>query len=368
MMYNWEQKDWLQFRYNENEYTEIALRFTALAGESQGFIQSLSGNEQSETILNVLVKEAIKSSAIEGEILSRQDLVSSIRKNLGYPSPSFHIKDKRAEGIAMLMVKSRENIDDDLTEAQLFDWHNLLMMGNKLINSGQYRCHIEPMQVVSGSIGKEVVHFEAPLSVRVPNEMKKFYEWFNETKPGGKRPIANLLIRSAIAHLYFETIHPFEDGNGRIGRIIAEKSLAQGLNRPILMSISTAIDRNKNAYYTALKKAQRSNDVTDWVHYFSETILDAQQDFITTIDFLVKKTAFFDRNKSQLNEAQSKVLYKMLEDGETVFVGGMNARKYQSISRVSKATATRHLQDLVEKGLLIPHQSGRSTNYQVKLS
>jgi len=108
--------------------------------------------------------------------------------------------------------------------------------------------------------------------------------------------------------------------------------------------------------------------VTDWVQYFSETILDAQQDFITTIDFLIKKTAFFDRNKTQLNEAQSKVLYKMLEDGETVFVGGMNARKYQSISKVSKATATRHLQDLVEKGLLISHQSGRSTNYQVKLS
>jgi Fic family protein len=160
-------------------------------------------------------------------------------------------------------------------------------------------------------------------------------------------------------------IHPFEDGNGRIGRIVAEKALAQGLKRPILMSLSTALEANKKEYYEALKQAQRSNDLTGWIGYFSKTILKAQQDFIYTISFIIKKTAFFDKYQSQLNETQRKVINKMLADKE--FVGGMNARKYQSIAQVSKATATRHLQDLVEKGILRSHQGGRSTNYQVNL-
>jgi Fic family protein len=299
--------------------------------------------------------------------LSRVDLVSSIRKNLGYTTPAYRIKDKRAEGIATLLVKTRANFDNDLTEMQLFDWHKLLMLGNNAINTGQYRSHSEPMQVVSGAIGKEIIHFEAPPSTQVPGEMQVFFEWFNDTKPGGKLPIPNLLIRAAIAHLYFETIHPFEDGNGRIGRIIAEKTLSQGLKRPILMSLSTAIEANKKSYYDALKQAQRTNNLTDWIQYFSKTILKAQQDFITTIDFLVKKTTFFGKYQSTLNEAQTKVISRMLEDGENVFIGGMNAKKYQAISSVSKATATRHLQDLVEKGILISDKGGRSTNYQVNM-
>jgi Fic family protein len=367
-MYNWEQNDWRQFQYNENEFTAIALSFTALAGESKGYMQGLSGNEQAESVVDLLVKEAIKTSAIEGEFLSRIDLVSSIRKNLGYSTPGYRIKDKRAEGIAVLLVKAREDFDRDLTQEQLFDWHTLLMLGNNTIQVGQYRSHAEPMQVVSGSVGKEIVHFEAPPSAQVLLEMQLFFSWFNETKPDGRRAIPNLLIRAAIAHVYFETIHPFEDGNGRIGRIIAEKALAQGLRRPILMSLSTAIEADKKAYYTALKQAQRTNDLTHWIHYFSETIVKAQQDFIETISFIIKKTAFFDRHQAQFNEAQQKVINRMLEEGEEAFEGGMNARKYQSITQVSKATATRHLQDLVEKGILVSHKGGRSTNYQVNLN
>jgi Fic family protein len=366
-MYNWEQKDWRQFRFNENEFTAIALLFMALAGESQGYIQSLSGDEQAESVIDLLVKEAIKTSAIEGEFLSRIDLVSSIRKNLGYTTPSYRIKDKRAEGIATLLVKARESFAIDLTETELFEWHRLLMFGNSTINVGQYRSHAEPMQVVSGTIGKEIIHFEAPPSAQVPAEMEMFIEWFNDTKPNGKQPIANLLIRASIAHLYFETIHPFEDGNGRIGRIIAEKALAQSLERPILMSLSTAIEADKKAYYEALKQAQRTNDLSEWIHYFSATILKAQKDFKRTINFMLKKATFFDKYQSQLNEAQSKVINRMLEDGKAEFIGGMNARKYQSIAQVSKATATRHLQDLVEKGILVSHKGGRSTNYQVNL-
>ena len=365
-MYNWQQKDWRQFQFNENEFTAPALSFMASAGESQGYVQSLSGNNEAESIITLLVKEAIKTSAIEGEFLSREDLISSIRKNLGYSTPT-RIKDKRAEGIATLLVKAREDFESDLTETQLFEWHNLLMLGNNTITVGEYRSHTEPMQVISGAIGKEIIHFEAPPAAQVPAEMEIFFEWFNETKPGRPKSIPNLLIRAAIAHLYFETIHPFEDGNGRIGRIIAEKTLAQGLKRPILMSLSTAIEADKKSYYGALKQAQRTNDLTEWIHYFSETILKAQQDFISTINFTLKKTSFFDKHKLQLNTAQLKVINRMLENGEEEFMGGMNAKKYQSITQVSKATATRHLQDLVAKTILVSEKGGRSTSYQVNL-
>ncbi len=363
-MYNWQLKDWRQFKFNESEFTTPALSFVALAGESQGSIQSLTTNDQTESIITLLVKEAIKTSAIEGEFLSREDLVSSIRKNLGYPNLN-RVKDKRAAGIATLLVKAREDFESDLTEAQLLEWHNLLMAGNNTINAGVYRTHAEPMRVISGAVGKEVIHFEAPPSTQVPKEMEAFVEWFNETKPGGIKSIPNLLIRSAIAHVYFETIHPFEDGNGRIGRVIAEKALAQGLKKPILMSLSTAIEADKKSYYAALKQAQRTNDLTAWTRYFSETVLKAQQEFINTISFTLKKANFFHRHQAQLNAAQRKVINKMLEEG-VEFMGGMNAKKYQSITQVSKATATRHLQDLVEKRILIPEEKGgRSTTYQV---
>lgn len=367
MLYNWQQEDWRQFRFNEADFTQMALDFMANAGQSFGFQSGLSSDQQRESLITILVKEAIKTSAIEGEMISREDLISSIRHNLGHETPSRRIRDKRSEGIANLLFKSRENFDADLTEAELFEWHKQLMLGNFRIEVGAYRHHDEPMQVISGAVGKEIVHFEAPPSAQVPAEMQFFIEWFNATKPGGKRPIHNLLVRAAIAHVYFESIHPFEDGNGRIGRVIAEKVLSQGLKKPILMSLSSAIEANKKDYYNALKLASRTNDLTEWIQYFSKTILEAQADFAKTIDFSIKKAAFFDKNKAQLTEAQLKVVSRMLEEGEGGFEGGMNARKYQAIAQVSKPTATRHLQDLVEKGVLIATGGGRSTNYQVNL-
>jgi Fic family protein len=367
MIYNWQQKDWLKFHYDETTFTEKAFSFMALAGQSIGYFNSLSNQNQAESIIDLLVIEAIKTSSIEGEHISRVDLVSSIRKNLGYTTPSFQIKDKRSEGIAKLLVKVRADFENKLTEEMLFEWHEMLMLGNKYINIGKYRSHTEPMQVISGAIGKEEIHFEAPPSKQVGKEMKTFISWFNETKSTGKKPVNNVLIRAAIAHLYFETIHPFEDGNGRLGRVIAEKVLAQGLNTPILMSLSSIIEADKKLYYESLKKAQRTNDITDWIHYFSDVIFKAQEQFVQTIQFTIKKTRFFDKYKIEINEAQNKVLYRMLEDGEGKFVGGMNATKYQSISNVSKATATRHMQDLVEKGIFVSENEGRSTQYKVRL-
>jgi Fic family protein len=365
MTYNWQQKDWLKFHFDEDTFTEKAFSFMALAGQSIGYLNSLSNQNQAESIINLLVNEAIKTSSIEGEFISRVDLVSSIRKNLGYTTASFPIKDKRSEGIAKLLVKVREDFENDLTEEMLFEWYEMLMLGNNYIAVGKYRSHTEPMQVISGAIGKEEIHFEAPPSKQVGKEMNTFINWFNETKSTGKRPIKNVLIRTAIAHLYFETIHPFEDGNGRIGRVIAEKVLAQGLQKPILMSLSSIIESDKKLYYESLKKAQRTNNVTEWIHYFSDVIFKAQEQFVETIQFTIKKTKFFDRYKAEINEAQNKVLYRMLQDGEDKFIGGMNATKYQSIGTVSKATATRHLQDLVGKGILVSENEGRSTQYQI---
>jgi Fic family protein len=365
-MYNWQQTDWRHFRYEAEKYTSYLLEFIELVGESVGYQNSLSEAGQAETIVTLLVKEALKTSAIEGEMISRADVISSIRKNLGYPTPTLNIKDKRSEGIALLLVQCRATYQEDLSEKMLFQWHQWLMRGNYSVNVGVWRTHLEPMQVISGTVGKEKIHFEAPPSSKVPAEMELFIRWFNDSKPDGPKPILNPLIRAAIAHLYFETIHPFEDGNGRIGRIIAEKALAQNLKRPILMSLSTAIEANKLQYYQALQQAQRSNDLNLWITYFSQTIVAAQRNFIKTISFLLKKAAFFDSHRARLSTSQLKVLGRMLEeDGE--FVGGMNAKKYGSIAQVSKATATRHLQDLVDKNILIVHGNARNTNYQVNL-
>ena len=210
-------------------------------------------------------------------------------------------------------------------------------------------------------MSREIVHFHAPPSNTVPSEMNGFITWFNESRNMIHKPI----MRSAIAHLYFESIHPFEDGNGRIGRAIAEKALSQSIDRPFLFSLSKSIESNKNDYYTALKAAQRSNEITDWINYFVKTVLDAQIDAENEIEFTLKKAKFFDQHKRDLNERQQKVVRRMLEEGYQGFEGGMNARKYVSIASTSKATATRDLQDLVQKGIFTPIGGGRSTRYKL---
>jgi Fic family protein len=245
----------------------------------------------------------------------------------------------------------------------------MILREGKSVKVGAWRDHEEPMQVISGAIGKQKIHFEAPPSNRVPAEMKKFIEWFNDTGPGGANEIKKAPVRSAIAHLYFESIHPFEDGNGRIGRAIAEKALSQGIGRPVLMSLSQTIEANKNNYYNALEKAQRSNEITHWINYFVKTIVDAQSEAEEQIDFTLKKAKFFDRFKDKLSDRQLKVIRRMLDEGPKGFEGGMSASKYGSIAKVSKATATRDLQELLEIGafILFGPGGGRSTKYQVNL-
>lgn len=363
MKYNWQQKDWPNFQYKTKAIEDILYDFAQRTGRISGVLEGFSESEQSEAIINLMVSEAIKTSEIEGEFLNRIDVMSSIRRNLGL-NPELPVsKDKRVEGVTELMLAIRKHFTEPLTEKMLLDWHSMLLKASRGIQIGKWRSHEEPMQIVSGAIGREIVHFEAPPSNAIPCEMEGFIRWFNESRKSITKPI----IRSAIAHLYFETIHPFEDGNGRIGRAIAEKALSQSIGRPVLFSLSKSIESNKNKYYDALKAAQRSNEITDWISYFVQTVLDAQIDAEQEIEFTLKKTKFFDQHKNELNERQQKVVRRMLEEGHQGFEGGMNARKYVSIASTSKATATRDLQDLVEKAVFKPIGGGRSTRYELKI-
>lgn len=366
MKYNWQHPDWAKFIFDDSVLDSLCVNFALETGELKGLVDSLSTEIQQETILQFMISEAIKTSEIEGEFFSRQDVMSSIKKNLGIGVAFGQIRDKNAQGIGKLMVEVRNFYAEKLAESTLKQWHAILMEYSKRVIPGEYRTGNEPMQIVSGAFGKEIIHFEAPPSKQVSFEMKKFIEWYNdfEVKP---TDIKNILIKTSISHLYFESIHPFEDGNGRIGRAIAEKCLSESLNRPVLMSISSTIDQNKKRYYESLKQAQRTLEITDWIFYFSSLVLESQKNAKQTVLFTLNKTKFMDKFKSEMNERQSKAVLKMFENGVSGFEGGMTAIKYVSITKTSRATATRDLQDLTEKNILTPRGEGRSRSYDLNL-
>ena len=365
MHYNWQQKDWPNFRYDTKIVEPLLFRYAEKAGRVSGLLDGLPNASKNEAVISLMVSEAIKTSEIEGEYLSRQDVMSSVRNNLGFGSQ--RVRDLKAQGIGELMVSVRKTFAEKLTQKTIFSWHELLMKGSYGIEIGQWRTHEEPMQIVSGALGKEKIHFEAPPSRIVPTEMARFVDWFNDTETGGSLEIKMPIIRSAIAHLYFESIHPFEDGNGRIGRAISEKALSQYLEAPVVLSLSQTIEADKKDYYNALQKAQHSNEITEWLIYFTNVTLKAQIQAEALIVFTLAKARFFDRQAENLNERQNKVIKRMLEEGPKGFEGGMSAKKYMAIARVSKATATRDLQDLVNKKTLLPYGSGRSVKYELNL-
>ncbi len=366
MLYNWQQPDWPHFRYDLTGIEETLFTLAEKTGRASGLLKGLTADAQLEATIEMMVVEAIKTSAIEGELLSRKDVLSSMRKNLGLETG--HLSgDKRAQSTAALMLAVRNSFAAPLSDETLFEWHRLIMTGHRHVAAGQWRTHTEPMQVVSGAVGHEQVHFEAPPSSHIPSEMAQFIQWFNETAPDGSKEIRKAAVRSALAHLYFESIHPFEDGNGRMGRALSEKVLSQGLGRPALLSLSQAIEAKRNDYYDALKEGQQSNDITSWITWFVNIVLEAQAQAEELIDFTLRKTRLFDRVRDQLNDRQMQILRRMLEEGPDGFEGGMSAKKYMAITGASKATATRDLQELVEKGVFAPTGGGRSTRYQISL-
>lgn len=367
MKYNWQQKDWPHFTYSTEEVEAQLFEFSERAGKINALLESLPEEIRVETVIELLVAEAIKTSEIEGEYLSRKDVMSSIKKNLGLISDHQETSDKRAEGIAELMTDAQKSFNEPLSKETLLNWHRMLMKGNSSLEAEKWRTHEEPMQVISGAMGREIIHYEAPPSKRVPEEMKQFISWFNLTGQNAEIEIKKPIIRAAIAHLYFESIHPFEDGNGRIGRAIAEKALSQTVKRPILLSLSDAMERRKKNYYNALMVAQRSNEITPWINYFVDTTLQAQISAEKIIEFSLYKARFFDRYKNDLNDRQIKVIRRILKEGPGGFEGGLNVRKYIGITKTSKATATRDLQGLLQKGIIVKNGSGKNTSYSLKL-
>ncbi|WP_129714791.1 Fic family protein [Pedobacter sp. SYP-B3415] len=367
MMYHWQLPGWPDFVYEVEEIQPLILAFAQEMGEVRGVVQGLSDHLKQETLLQLMLAEALKTSAIEGEYISREDVMSSIKNNLGLNETLIHVKDRRADSVAQLMLEVRKSFDQPLNLNMLRAWHKILMTGARKVKPGQWRTGADPMQIVSGAYGREVIHYEAPPSSEVPKEMEKFVQWYNKATFPLKGEVAEAVLKSAVAHLYFESIHPFEDGNGRIGRAIAEKALSQSIGYPVMLSLSKIIEHNKTAYYAALKEAQRSLKITEWVNYFGSVIMEAQRDAKVMVQHALKKARFFDRFGHQLNERQLKAINKMLDKGTDGFEGGMTARKYTAITKTSKATATRDLNELRLQGVLVQKGAGRSVTYELNL-
>lgn len=249
----------------------------------------------------------------------------------------------------------------------LFGWHRMLMSGRRdLADVGRYRTGEEPMQVVSGTIGRSKVHFQAPPSAQVVKEMMQFIHWFNRTAPAGAEPLT-AVTRAGVAHLYFECIHPFEDGNGRIGRALSEKALAQSLGQPTLTALAATILARRKSYYDALETANKQIEITGWLAWFAGTIIEAQRRTLALIEFLIDKARLFERLKGQMNQRQEKALLRMFREGPDGFKGGLTAGKYAAITGASPATTTRDLVDLVEKGALVRAGELRHARYHLSV-
>jgi len=363
MKYNWQLKDWPNFSYDSRAIEGLLLESITKISLLTGGLNEVTDQNKLETIIRIMISEALKSSEIEGEILNKDEVYSSVKNHLGI-KPRVKVKDKKADAISEIIVDAYRTYNKALSKKQLNHWHSILCAGSRSIVIGSYRKHKEPMQVVSGHIGKTKIHFEAPPTSKIENEMKNFIDWFNATALGGTKEIKAAPLRAAIAHLYFESIHPYEDGNGRLGRIIAEKALSQTMGFPIMICLSQEIESNKKLYYKALEKAQKSNEITEWLIYFLELLISSVGATQKILNFILNKSKFFELHKNELNSRQVKVINRMFEEGPSGFKGGMSASKYLKITKCSKATATRDLADLLKKKVFKKLASrGRSTSY-----
>jgi len=366
-MWNWQQKAWPAFSYNIDSLQALEERFLYDSGHLLGAYAHFGEQDQSGLMIELMSNEALKSSAIEGEILNRDSLQSSIRRNFGLPTERRCIPPAE-QGMSDMMLSLYRSYAEPLNHAMLFDWHTRLMAGRSDVQEvGCYRIGAEPMQVVSNTLYNPRVHFEAPPSARVAQEMDAFVHAFNATAPGGSNPLP-ALTRAGLAHLYFVSIHPFEDGNGRIARALSEKVLAQSLKQPALIALSQVIEGHRKEYYRQLALNNRTLQVTAWLRYFSETVLEACACSQGLINFLLAKTRLYDRLRDQLNARQEKALERMFREGPEGFKGGLSAENYIRITDTSRATATRDLQHLVDLGALTRTGMLKGTRYWLNLS
>ncbi len=362
MPWNWELPNWPQFNYSTPLLSQREREFLLGSGGALAFLKSVDKKERDQFIVEILSTEGLESSKIEGEFLERESLQSSIRQHFGMKS-SVKKRGQKETGMAALLCDVYETFDQPLTHEMLWRWHSQLFEENFDLEAvGAYRTHEEPMQIVSRRLDRRHVFFEAPPSNRIPREMDRFIAWFNDANAQ-----ESALARAAIAHVYFESIHPFEDGNGRIGRILVEKILSQSVKQPTLIAVSKHLEKNKKEYYLELGNCNKTLNASAWVEFFSGIILQAQEDSMQFLRFLIAKSKLLNTLKGSINARQEKALIKMFEQGPDGFKGGLSAENYIAITKASRATATRDLVDLVEKGALVKTGELRHTRYWLKL-
>ncbi len=364
MTWNWQQPDWPTFIWERSRLEAAEQQFLVGGGVFVGTAKHLGSEERDQLTIESMSTEAVTTSEIEGEILDRASVQSSIRKQMGLETDNSRVR-AAEQGIAEMTVGLYHSFAEPLSDEMLFRWHGMVMSGRRdLKDVGRYRTGAEPMQVVSRAMYAPKVHFEAPPASQVESEMAQFIAWFQRTGPGGEEALP-ALTRAGIAHLYFESIHPFEDGDGRIGRAIADKSLAQGFGQPTLTALAATILARRKSYYEALEAANKQNEITAWLAWFSGVTIEAQRRTIALAEFLIDKTKMLNRLKGDLNERQEKAILRMFREGPEGFKGGLSAGKYSAITGASPATATRDLADLVAKGALLRDGELRYARYHL---
>ncbi len=361
-IYLWQHENWTAFSWDSSSLLDLLGKVHYLQGQLLGRM-SMLGMEGVQRQMDSLTEEIIGSSRIEGVDLNRDSVRSSIAHHLGVDLQIDHTPDHYTEGVVSVMLQATQNYRQPLTAEQLFGWHAALFPtgysnGYKL-TIGSWRIGDDPMQVVSGAMGHQKIHYQAPPSSDVPQMMTAFLQWIN-TDDG-----TDAIIRAALAHLWFVTIHPFDDGNGRITRTITEMMLARADQSPQrYYSLSAEIFRRRKEYYEELERAQHGNsDVTEWIRWFLTALNASLEEAINTTDRTIRKTAFWQRlADTPLSERQRKVLNRLWDD----FTGKLNTQKWAKINHCSQDTALRDIQDLIAKGILRKtDEGGRSTNYEL---
>nr|WP_299244904.1 Fic family protein [uncultured Halomonas sp.] len=364
----WQQPDWPNFHWQDETIRPMLKEAWRSLGMLMGRVGALLPGNDPALALDTLLQNIVTSSAIEGERLNVASVRSSLARRLGMEDES-GAASTRSEGLAELMLDAIGQPDGELSRERLLQWHCWLFPDAEVslvtLRVGQWRGD-EPMQVVSGRLDKPRVHFEAPPRSVLTHEMTRFLEWFEASRQDST---LDPILRAGIAHFYFVTLHPFEDGNGRLARAITDRALAQADQQSIrLYAMSAAILARRQDYYRILEASQRGSlDLSAWLEWFLDTLVANLHEALASIDRTLAKARFWQRfGDRELLPPQVKVLNRLLDGGERGFEDGISAAQYQKVAKVSKATATRHLADLLCKDCIekLPG-GGRSTRYQV---
>ena len=363
-MYIHERHDWPLFHWSQEKVVGRLVAVRHRQGRLIGRMEAMGFRMRAEAILQTLILDVLKSSEIEGEILDTDQVRSSIARRLGLDIGTMVTVNRNVDGIVEMMLDATQNYDQPLTRERLFGWHASLFptgySGMRKVNVGFWRDDAKgPMQVVSGPIGRERVHFEAPAAGRVEMEMKAFFDWFNGADG------TDLVLRAGVAHLWFVTVHPFEDGNGRIARAIADMTLARSeQSSQRFYSLSAQLRQERNAYYRGLEKAQKGTvDITEHLEWFLDSLSRAFDSLESTLADVFRKTRFWQSCANlSFNDRQRMILNRLL-DG---FVGKLTSSKWAKLAKCSQDTALRDINDLIELGALKKNPAGgRSTGYHL---